>query len=96
MSRVTFIYASLAGYNMLLDLGWKLNPPGGPGGPPSTSPTVMVGAPRLLTSPPRGPTIDISDNGGGRSRTPGIASQGVAIDVSDNDGGRSQILGIAS
>jgi hypothetical protein len=38
--------------------------------------TQVVGAPDLPVLPPRGPAIDISDNGGGRSRISIIASQG--------------------
>jgi hypothetical protein len=57
---------------------------------------MVVGAPGLLHHLPGGPAIDISENGGGRSRILGIASQGGAIDISDNGGGHFPTPGITS
>jgi hypothetical protein len=45
-------------------------------GLPSTSTIIVVGTPGLPALPPKRPTINVYDNGGGRSRTTGITSQG--------------------
>jgi hypothetical protein len=58
-----------------------------PGGPPSTSPTLVVATAGLPTATPRGPAIDVSNSGGGHCRTYRQHPQGPAIDVSNFGGG---------
>jgi hypothetical protein len=57
VSGVTFIYAAHVGHSTLADHGWRPDPPGGP---LLTFFTLMVGAPRSLSTPSRGPTVDVS------------------------------------
>jgi hypothetical protein len=54
-----------------------------------------VGTHRFPASPPRGSTIDVFDNGGGRSRIL-APPRGPAIDISNNGSGRSQTPVIAT
>jgi hypothetical protein len=51
----------------------------------------VVCDPGYMTAPPKGPTIDVSDIGGGALGSPTVPPKGSAIDVSDIGGGRSRI-----
>jgi hypothetical protein len=57
---------------------------------------LLVGAPRPLTPPPRGPAVDDFCIDGGRSRTSGTASQEARPRRFLVDGGHSRTFGTAS